>query len=48
MINPSEAPIESAKLIRLMEMLLKSNFYYENTILMLRSRDYITFEEAIL
>ena len=48
MINPSEAPIESAKLIRLMEILLKSNFLYKNTILILRSRDYITFEEAIL
>jgi hypothetical protein len=48
MINPSEAPTESAKLIRLTEMLLKSNFRYENTVLMLRSRDYVTFEEAVL
>jgi hypothetical protein len=29
-------------------MLLKSNFRYENTVLMLRSRDYVTFEEAVL
>jgi hypothetical protein len=29
-------------------MLLKSNFHYKNTILMLRSKDYITFKEAIL
>ena len=48
MINPTKAPIESAKLIRLIEMLLKSNLHYENTILMLRSKDYITFEEVIL
>lgn len=48
MINPGEAPTESSKLVRLIEMLLKSNLRYETTVLMLRSKDNVTFEEAVL
>jgi hypothetical protein len=47
-INAGEAPTDTAKLITLTKMLLKSNRRYESTVLVLRQKVGITFEEAIL
>lgn len=47
-INAGEAPTDTAKLITLTEMLLKSNPRYESTVLVLRQKVGITFEEAVL
>jgi hypothetical protein len=35
LIEPTEAPIDSAKLVTLTELLLRSNDWYESTVLML-------------
>ena len=48
MINAGEAPTDNAKLITLTELLLKSNPRYESTVLVLRQKDKVTFEEAVL
>ena len=48
MINAGEAPTDNAKLITLTEILLKSNHRYESTVLVLRQKDKISFEEAVL
>ncbi len=48
MINAGETLIDTTKLITLTEILLKSNSWYESTILVMRQKVEITFEEVVL
>jgi hypothetical protein len=48
LIEPTEAPTDNAKLVTLTELLLRSDNWYEGTVLMIRNVKDITYGQAVV